>query len=92
VTTAGYVAFAIAAGALLGAEFPLAGYLYLEAGPNPGLGKTAGNLYSADLLGGVLSSLFVPIILVPVIGMLATFLFVALVKLVSLLLLRFAQA
>jgi spermidine synthase len=91
-TTAGYVAFAIAAGTLLGAEFPLAGYLYLEAGPNPGLGKTAGNLYSADLLGGVLSALLVPIILVPVIGMLATFLLVALVKLVSLLLLRFAQA
>jgi len=90
-TIAGYVVFAIAAGALLGAEFPLAGYLYLEAGPNPEPGKTAGNVYSADLLGGVLSSLFVPIILVPVIGMLATFLLVALVKLVSLLLLRFAS-
>ena len=92
VTTAGYVVFAIAAGALLGAEFPLAGYLYLEAGPNPGPGRTTGNLYSADLLGGVLSSLLVPIVLVPVIGMLATFLLVALVKLVSLFLLRFARA
>jgi spermidine synthase len=91
VATAAYVAFAIAAGALLGAEFPLAGYLYLEAGPNPGPGRTTGNLYSADLLGGVLSSLLVPIILVPVIGMLATFLLVALTKLVSLLLLRFAR-
>jgi spermidine synthase len=91
VTTAGYVAFAIAAGALLGAEFPLAGCLYLEVGGDTELGKTTGNLYSADLLGGVLSSLLVPIILVPVIGMLATFLLVALVKLVSLLLLRFAS-
>jgi spermidine synthase len=91
-TTAAYVAFAIATGALLGAEFPLAGCLYLEAAPNPGPARTTGNLYSADLLGGVLSSLLVPIILVPVVGMLATFLLVALVKLVSLLLLRFAQA
>jgi len=90
-TIAGYLVFAVVSGTLLGAEFPIISRLYLDSDRSSRLGQTAGNLYSADLFGGVLSSLLVPIILVPVIGMLSTALLIVLTKLVSLLLLHLSR-
>jgi len=91
-TLAAYLAFALVTGVLLGAEFPLAGRLYLASGRGSPVEKTAATLYAADLSGGVLSSLLAPIILIPVIGMLPAAALVALAKLVSLSMLRFSRA
>jgi predicted membrane-bound spermidine synthase len=87
----GYGLLALAAGFLLGAEFPVISRAYLDAEPNCGLARAAGNLYSADLFGGVLSSLIVPAMLIPLLGMVPTALLVVLTKAVSITMLRLSR-
>ena len=60
-------------GSLVGIEFPLANRLY-KNGDNPGM------LYALDLFGGFFSALLVPIVLVPIFGVLKTALFLVLLK------------
>ncbi len=72
-------------GLLLGLEFPLAGKIYL--GEKAKLGEACGALYGADLLGGWLAGIAAGVFFLPILGIFATCLVVALLKLSSLLLL-----
>jgi spermidine synthase len=60
---------------LLGGLFPLAGKLY--AGPLRLLGRTVGNLYSANTLGSVLGSCLTGFVLIPWVGTANTLLLTA---------------
>jgi spermidine synthase len=71
-------------GLLVGLQFPLSSRLQLMAHGQPG--RTAGVLYAADLAGAFLGALAVGIALVPVLGTTGTCLFVAALKLCSLVL------
>ncbi|HYI02111.1 fused MFS/spermidine synthase [Hyalangium sp.] len=64
---------------LLGGLFPLAGKLY--AGPLRLLGRTVGNLYSANTVGSVLGSFLAGFVLIPTIGTSAALLLVAVLNL-----------
>lgn len=66
----------IIAGALTGAEFPVAARL-LGMVPQ----KAAGSLYAADLIGGSLGAVAVSLLLVPILGIVGTCLLVLLCKL-----------
>jgi spermidine synthase len=87
-----YLAATIA-GFLLGAEFPLVNRLYgvvrgAEKTDTGAAASTAGMLYAVDLIGGFMGSLYVPLVVVPVAGMLPTVLAIAGTKVLSLVLLR----
>ena len=69
-------------GLLVGAQFPLANKIYLGSSPN--LSRTAGLLYSADLLGGWVSGIFGGVVLLPVLGLLGSCIVVVMLKLSSL--------
>lgn len=71
------------AGCLVGLEFPLANKIY---GQDKMRSKTAGILYALDLAGAYLAALAVSIALVPVIGIIKTCLFLAGLKIISLIL------
>jgi spermidine synthase len=88
---AGYGLLALVTGFLLGAEFPIANRVYLDSAPDTALVRTVGGLYSADLFGGVIGSLLVPVLLVPALGVLPTVLLVMLVKAASITMLRVAR-
>lgn len=64
---------------LLGGLFPLAGKLY--AGPMRLLGRTVGNIYSANTAGSVLGSFLTGFVLFPTIGTSAALLLVAVLNL-----------
>ena len=64
---------------LLGGLFPLAGKLY--AGPMRLLGRTVGNIYSANTAGSVLGSFLTGFVLFPAIGTSAALLLVAVLNL-----------
>lgn len=68
-------------GFLIGAQFPLANKIYLKENPN--LSKTAGLIYSADLIGGWLGGIIGSIVLLPVLGLGESCLVVALIKVIS---------
>jgi spermidine synthase len=68
-------------GFLIGAQFPLANKIYLKGDPD--LSKTAGILYSSDLLGGWLGGIVGGVILLPVLGLLGSCVVVVLLKLSS---------
>jgi spermidine synthase len=68
-------------GLLIGSQFPLANKLYLR--DDTSLTKTAGTLYSADLVGGWFGGLLGAIVLLPVLGLVGTCITVALLKLTS---------
>jgi spermidine synthase len=85
------LALCVLAGALTGAEYPLVTTMSSASGIGP-FAPAAGAVYAADLLGGSLGALAVPLILVPVIGMLPTALVIAGAKLVSILMLRISSA
>ncbi len=68
-------------GFLTGAQFPLANKLYLKDGAS--LSKTAGVLYASDLLGGWLGGVVGGVVLLPVLGFLASYAVIALLKLSS---------
>jgi spermidine synthase len=77
-----FLALSLAAGALIGLEFPLACRLHLGAAR--GAGTTAGSLYAADLVGGWAGGILGGVLLLPLLGLGATCLAVALLKLASL--------
>ena len=60
---------------LLGGLFPLAGKLY--AGPLRLLGRTVGNVYSANTVGSVLGSFLAGFVLIPTLGTSGTLLLIA---------------
>ncbi len=68
-------------GLAVGAQFPLANQLYLQAPAS--LSQTAGLLYAADLLGGWLGGIVGGVVLLPVLGLGGTCLTIALLKLAS---------
>ena len=68
-------------GLLIGSQFPLANRLYLME--DTSLTKTAGTLYSADLLGGWLGGVLGAVVLLPVLGLVGTCITVGLLKLTS---------
>jgi len=70
------------AGCLVGLEFPLSGSLF--SGSGEGVGRAAGILYAADLCGAWAGSLWVGVLLVPVLGILHTCAVVIFLKLASL--------
>jgi spermidine synthase len=68
-------------GFLTGAQFPLATRIYLLG--KTSLSKTAGTLYSSDLLGGWLGGIVGGVVLLPVLGLLGSCFVVVLLKLAS---------
>ena len=72
--------FALAAGLLTGTAFPLA----LNQMPGE-VGRVAGTLYGADLVGGCVGALFGAVFLIPVLGIPLTCAVIALVGAASLL-------
>ncbi len=71
-------------GFLVGSQFPLASkILEEEKGEEK---RSIGALYASDLLGAFLGSILVSVVLIPILGILVTCLFVAILKLSSLLL------
>ena len=68
-------------GFLIGAQFPIANKIYLKGGKS--LSKTAGLLYACDLLGGWLAGIAGSVVLLPVLGLSATFVVIVLLKLSS---------
>lgn len=68
-------------GFLTGAQFPLANKIELKADRN--ISKTAGILYSSDLIGGWLGGVVGGVILLPVLGLLGAFMVVIMLKLWS---------
>jgi spermidine synthase len=72
------------AGFLVGSQFPLANKMWLK--DKQARGGTAGALYACDLVGAFLGSVVVSVVLIPVLGIVETCLFVAMLKLGSLLL------
>jgi spermidine synthase len=75
----------IIAGFIGGFQFPLANKLYLQS--KGGLVRAAGLTYGLDLLGSCLGALLVSVFLLPILGIPAVCLLVALLNLVSLVLL-----
>jgi spermidine synthase len=72
---------AFLAGASIGFQFPLATKIYLGLSPDwTTLGKTAGLLYGADLLGGFFGGLLGGVLLLPILGLRDTCFMVALIK------------
>ncbi len=70
------------AGFLVGAQFPLANKIWLKGRESQG----GGVLYASDLVGAFLGAILVSVLLIPVLGIPATCLLAALIKLGSLLL------
>ena len=77
-----FLALSLLAGVLIGLEFPLACRIHL--GADRGAGTTAGSLYAADLVGGWAGGILGGVLLLPVLGLGATCLAVALLKAASL--------
>ena len=77
-----FLVFCFIAGFLTAAEFPLANKMYLGLqGFN--LGRAAGFLYSADLLGGWLGGILGGVVLLPVLGLKNTFFVLVILKISS---------
>ena len=80
-----FIALFFISGLFLGFEFPLASKIYLREKKE--VGRTAGILYSADLIGGWVAGVLCSIVLLPVLGLFNTCLIIIMLKLSSLLLL-----
>jgi spermidine synthase len=76
-----FLALSFISGFLIGSQFPLANKLYLK--DDTSLTKTAGALYSADLLGGWFGGVLGAVVLLPVLGLVGTCITVGLLKLTS---------
>jgi spermidine synthase len=80
-----FVFFIVSAisGFLVGSEFPLANYLYR----NKNL-EQAGTIYAFDLMGSWIGAIAVSIVLIPVLGLVPTCIFLAALKMSSLILIN----
>ncbi len=76
-------------GLLMGAEFPLAGKLYL--GNSHNVGYVSGLLYASDLLGGWIAGILGGVVFLPILGFFGTCMVVAMLKFSSLILLYFCR-
>jgi spermidine synthase len=76
-----FLVISFISGLLIGSQFPLANKLYLR--DDTSLTKTAGTLYSADLLGGWFGGVLGAVVLLPVLGLVGTCITVGLLKLIS---------
>ncbi|HSR34252.1 MAG TPA: hypothetical protein VLY63_27105, partial [Anaerolineae bacterium] len=72
------------AGFLVGSQFPLANKMWLR-GSEPGKGRE-GVLYASDLVGAFLGAVLVSVVLIPVLGIVATCAVAAMLKVGSLVL------
>lgn len=77
-----FLLLSLIAGALVGLKFPLANKIYLARSPD--LSRTAGLLYSADLMGGWVGGIIAAVLLLPVLGLVGTSLVVVMIKASSL--------
>jgi len=77
-----FLILAFVAGALIGLKFPLANKMYLVRSSN--LSRTAGLIYSAELLGGWVGGIITAVLMLPVLGLIGTSLVIVMVKVSSL--------
>ena len=70
----------VAAGFLVGLEFPLANKLYMK---DEGVAQTAGVIYASDLLGACLGAILSSIILIPLIGIINTCILAGILNIVA---------
>jgi spermidine synthase len=80
--TGAYLWIFLVPGLLLGAQFPLAGKIYMAG--KVGAGEAAGALYGADLLGGWVAGMLGGIVFLPVLGLFNTCMVIVLLKISSL--------
>ncbi len=74
-----FLLLSIIAGFMTGAQFPLANKIYL--GTKEEIGRVSGLTYGIDLLGGCCAALLAGILLIPILGISATCLLIALFNL-----------
>jgi spermidine synthase len=79
-----FIALLFISGMITGAEFPLANALYFK---DKTIGRTAGLIYGADLLGGCIGGIAGGFILLPILGLLHGCILIAMLKTAGLLLL-----
>jgi spermidine synthase len=78
---AGFTFLFFCSGLFIGLQFPLANKIFLR--DEGGVGRAAGLLYAADLLGGCLAGMFTGIVFLPLLGVLNTCLLAFALKLSS---------
>ncbi|MBE0477893.1 fused MFS/spermidine synthase [Candidatus Aerophobetes bacterium] len=76
-----FLCFSFISGLLIGSQFPLANKIYLKG--KASFSKTAGLLYSSDLVGGWLGGVVGGVVLLPVLGLFGACMVVFLLKLSS---------
>ena len=77
------------AGFLVGAEFPLGNKIYLKTSPD--ISRTAGLLYSGDLLGGWAGGILGGVALMPILGLFKTCMLMVILKISSFIVLIFSK-
>lgn len=81
-----FLVLSFTSGMLVGAQFPLANKICLNKKIKKGsIGTTGGLLYSADLIGGWFGGILGGVVLLPILGLVETFIVVIILKICSLL-------